>query len=165
MIQIDMEMPKDCEECPLCHRAFDGNETRLACYGLGGWCLGDERRLDNCPLHEVTDVDTISRQATINAIQNHFNPTGAELSPDLASVLAGIGVVINTMPPSPSRPTGYWMRMSDLNESEDDRYKCSYCGNVVHHRDKVSLYTYNSWCGACGANMNAKNYVAYIQGN
>lgn len=62
-----------------------------------------------------------------------------------------------------SRPDGYWMRMSDLNELEDDRYKCSCCGNVVHHRDKVSLYTYNSWCGACGANNNAKNYAAYIQ--
>lgn len=67
-------------------------------------------------------------------------------------------------PDTVSRPIGYWMRMSDLNESEDDRYKCSCCGNVVHHRDKVSLYTYNSWCGACGANMNAKNYVAYMQG-
>ncbi len=46
---------------------------------------------------------------------------------------------------------GEWLRMSDLSEQEDDRYKCSCCGNVIHHKNKMDLYTFNSWCGRCGS--------------
>lgn len=46
---------------------------------------------------------------------------------------------------------GEWLRMSDLSEQEDDRYKCSHCGNVIHYKDKMDLYTFNSWCGRCGS--------------
>lgn len=46
---------------------------------------------------------------------------------------------------------GHWLRMSDLSEYEDDRYKCSRCGNVVHYTLKKDLYTFNSWCGRCGS--------------
>lgn len=48
-------------------------------------------------------------------------------------------------------PKGQWLRMSDLSEQEDDRYKCSRCGNVIHHKNKTDLYTFNSWCGRCGS--------------
>ena len=50
---------------------------------------------------------------------------------------------------------GKWLRMSDLPEDKDDRYKCSNCGNVVHHSNGVNLYTFNSWCGACGSLNNS----------
>ena len=46
---------------------------------------------------------------------------------------------------------GQWLRMSNLSEQEDDRYKCSYCGNVIHRKNKMYLYTFNSWCGRCGS--------------
>ena len=46
---------------------------------------------------------------------------------------------------------GQWLRMSDLSEQEDDRYKCSRCGNVIHYNNKMDLYTFNSWCGRCGS--------------
>ncbi len=46
---------------------------------------------------------------------------------------------------------GHWLRMSDLSEYEDDRYKCSRCGNVIHHKNEMDLYTFNSWCGRCGS--------------
>lgn len=46
---------------------------------------------------------------------------------------------------------GEWLRMSDLSEQEDDRYKCSHCGNVIHHKNERNLYTFNSWCGRCGS--------------
>jgi len=49
---------------------------------------------------------------------------------------------------------GEWLRMSD--ELEDDRYKCSHCGNVVHYKDKMDLYTFNKWCGRCGSDNNRK---------
>lgn len=51
---------------------------------------------------------------------------------------------------------GEWLRMSNLSEQEDDRYKCSCCGNVVHYRDKIDLYTFNSWCGRCGSDNRRK---------
>lgn len=51
---------------------------------------------------------------------------------------------------------GQWLRMSDLSEQEDDRYKCSRCGNVVRHKDKMDLYTFNSWCGRCGSDNGRK---------
>lgn len=44
---------------------------------------------------------------------------------------------------------GEWLKMS--NEQEDHRYQCSRCGNVVHYKDKINLYTFNSWCGRCGS--------------
>ena len=51
---------------------------------------------------------------------------------------------------------GEWLRMSDLSEQEDDRYKCSHCGNVIHHKNKMDLYTFNSWCGRCGSDNGMK---------
>ena len=46
---------------------------------------------------------------------------------------------------------GEWLRMSNLSEKDDDRYKCSRCGNVTHSKSSMDLYTYNRWCGRCGS--------------
>ena len=46
---------------------------------------------------------------------------------------------------------GEWLRMSDLSETDDNRYKCSRCGNVIHHKSRMDLYTFNRWCGRCGS--------------
>ena len=46
---------------------------------------------------------------------------------------------------------GEWLRMSDLSEKDDNRYKCSRCGNVIYHKSRMDLYTFNSWCGRCGS--------------
>lgn len=51
---------------------------------------------------------------------------------------------------------GKWLRMSDLSEQEDDRYKCSRCGNVIHHKNEMNLYTFNSWCSRCGSDNGRK---------
>ncbi len=51
---------------------------------------------------------------------------------------------------------GQWLRMSDLSEQEDDRYQCSRCRNVVHYKNKMNLYTFNSWCGRCGSDNSGK---------
>lgn len=60
-----------------------------------------------------------------------------------------VRVAIKALEQEPRK--GEWLRMSDLSEQEDDRYKCSRCGNVVHYKDKMDLYTFNSWCGRCGS--------------
>ena len=58
-------------------------------------------------------------------------------------------MAVNALEQKPRK--GEWLRMSDLSEQEDDRYKCSRCGNVLHYKDKMNLYTFNSWCGRCGS--------------
>ena len=58
---------------------------------------------------------------------------------------------------------GQWLRMSDLSEKEDDRYQCSCCGNVVHYKSKMNLYTFNSWCGRCGCDNDYRNVSKEIE--
>ena len=111
------------------------------------------------------DTDTVSRKAVLDAVQKiapvEISEQPLYIDNDPLIMSSDVERILTNLPPLPSRSQeqryGYWMRMSDLSESEDDRYKCSCCGNVVHHRDKVFLYTYNSWCGACGADMKSKD--------
>ena len=77
--------------------------------------------------------------------ENDRTPTGHIRVSDLCSDTA---ILVETL----QLRKGEWLRMSDLSEQEDDRYKCSRCGNVVHHKNKMDLYTFNSWCGRCGSN-------------
>ena len=79
--------------------------------------------------------DYVDEQRTLNNIPYHVYST----------LIDGI----DTLEQEPRK--GEWVRMSDLSEQEDDRYKCSRCGNVVHYKDKMNLYTFNSWCGRCGS--------------
>ena len=51
---------------------------------------------------------------------------------------------------------GEWVRVSNLSEEEDTRYKCSRCGNVVNYKSKIELYTFNGWCGRCGSDNRLK---------
>lgn len=156
MIQIDIEMPKDCEECPLCHRAFDGNETRLACYGLGAWCLGDEGRLDNCPLHEVTYSDTISRQDAINLIERYCD-NGCEIAEDKWCPDCQQGKfaeMIKALPPSPSKPKGRWILLFNGKfKGGSYWFQCSECERIV---PEVRNGGWN-FCPNCGADMLTEN--------
>lgn len=86
--------------------------------------------------------DVISRQAVLDAVDaitkwSLLDRNGCHVG--VGMKYRDVKETVKSLPPSPSRPTGYWMRMSDLNESEDDRYKCSCCGNrernpAEHHR-------------------------------
>lgn len=126
MIQIDMDMPKTCEECPLCHRAFDGNETRLACYGLGAYCFEDDGRLDNCPLHEVTaDHDTVSRKQALEHIKKRMYESALNNDGIVSETFEEIAdnriqIWIDELPPSPipSRP-------QDISKA---KFSCPICG-------------------------------------
>jgi len=79
--------------------------------------------------------DYVDEQRTLNNIPYH--------------VYSALVDGIDTLEQQPRK--GEWLRMSDLSEQEDDRYKCSRCGNVIHHKDEMNLYTFNSWCGRCGS--------------
>lgn len=66
--------------------------------------------------------------------------------------------------PSAQPPKGEWVRMSNLSEKYDNRYICSHCGNVVHHKSTMDLYTFNSWCGRCGSDNRRHRKFAELKG-
>ena len=81
----------------------------------------------------------------------------AQLEPENEDIF---NAIIKALEQEPRK--GEWLRMSDLSEKEDDRYQCSYCGNVVHYKSKMDLYTFNSWCGRCGCD---NDWRICIEGN
>ena len=82
MIQIDIEMPKSCADCPLCHCKGKDDPWNYYCsitmddINIEEW---DNIRYNTCPLKEVpTELlvepceDTISRQSVIDAFHTWF---------------------------------------------------------------------------------------------
>ena len=59
-----------------------------------------------------------------------------------------IDIVLNG---TQQRPNGQWERMSEFPIEDDNRFRCSRCGNVVHHKSRINLYTFNQFCGRCGS--------------
>ena len=93
----------------------------------------------------VSDLSIESMLIMVKAIFEEFFPKkGLTVSIKEMDMKKSIA---NTMP----RKKGQWLRLSDLSEQADDRYSCSHCGAVVHHKNKKNLYTFNSWCGRCGS--------------
>lgn len=73
MVQIDIKKPSMCRltdeegrihKCPFLNGEYEC--ILQGCISYWTW----ERQYKNCPLHEVTDTDTISRQAAIDEIKN-----------------------------------------------------------------------------------------------
>ena len=112
--------------------------------------------------------DLISRQAVLDLLKEH-RALYCDNTPDTFSKLSyadksrvdeldtAIATIINlpSVENKGESKHGQWVRMSDLPEDKDDRYKCSRCGNVVHHSNGVNLYHFNSWCGRCGSLNNS----------
>ena len=98
MIQIDMEMPKNCKECSLPHIIANGNYCYSTCStGRPEWC----------PLHEVAeDPDTISRQSaldTVNGLRKWSLRDGFGKHIRLGVRCYEVLAKIKELPPSPSR--------------------------------------------------------------
>ena len=94
--------------------------------------------------------DCISRQVVLEVQIKYAEHMGATKYWQMRDDIRALS------PVTPQPKIGHWLRMSDLSEQEDDRYKCSRCGNVVHYTNKMSLYTFNSWCGRCGSDNSRK---------
>lgn len=99
MIQINMEKPSACrwtdEEnnihlCPFLDREFDC----LIQGHIGYWSWDGQYK--NCPLHEVTDSDTISRQDVIELIQ------GSICDLEYSDENRELCNKVRALPPSPS---------------------------------------------------------------
>lgn len=78
-----------------------------------------------------------------------YNLMQAKSVPYRKATFIKVNELIKALEQQPRK--GKWLRMSDLSEQEDDRYECSRCGNVIHHKNEMNLYTFNSWCGRCGS--------------
>ena len=105
---------------------------------------------ESCSEIPNTCGDAISRKAVLDLAewfyinQQHF-------------IVANLIDEVENMPSvTPQQRTGRWERMSDLPNDVDDRFECSRCGNVVHHRSVMDLRTFNRWCGRCGSENDYK---------
>lgn len=128
-------------------------------YSLGGMIHRVTKSWWNAEYKELTNkndlrIAYISRKSVIDELKRYFHDeyyqrTSIQDCRDcfIEDVLIHLPSVTLQEPRK-----GEWLRMSDLSEQEDDRYKCSRCGNVIHHKNKMDLYTFNSWCGRCGSN-------------
>ena len=109
MIQIDVEMPKNCDVCMFSQWS---NLSQTASCKLKDYepCFADfsneykSKRASFCPLHEVTDSDTISRKQAIDALESDYAYAAAK--------------IIKNLPPSPSRP-------HDISKA---KFSCPICG-------------------------------------
>ena len=99
MILLDTGMRKMPDKCSLCN--FFRVESQMYCTAVVGYTTVSkpyERRPVWCPLHEVTDSDTISRRQAIDALFEILDrPKHAEFlyTDEIARAL-------NQLPPSPS---------------------------------------------------------------
>ena len=103
--------------------------------------------------------DLISRQAAIDAIQNHFNPQNEEMPLEIAAVLAGVGVVLGHLPSAqPEKEIPRRVIWSGWKGFRDTRYKCPNCKKPVKNDDV--------YCHRCGQKLMFPNisYTPYIEG-
>lgn len=92
----------------------------------------------------------MTREEAIKIIRKMLAYTDLTVRANLnADMVSACNLAIKALEQEPRK--GEWLRMSDLSEQKDDRYKCSRCGNVIHYKNKMDLYTFNSWCGRCGS--------------
>lgn len=98
--------------------------------------------------------DCVSRKAVINEIKSmsnvnpsYWNECDVVDREDLIDSIQDLPSV------TPTRKTGRWKRMSDLQIEQDDRWECSRCGNVIHCKSRMNLITFFGWDARCGAKM------------
>ena len=96
--------------------------------------------------------DNISRRATLEAIQRHFNPTGEEMPTEVAAVLVGVGVVISTQPSTDRK--GHWIAEASDKILGQLNWSCSECGEgFALDIGKCPSDIGMNYCTNCGADM------------
>lgn len=92
--------------------------------------------------------DAVSREQAVKTVVDwYLDLLEGKETKDIVNLLDALPSV------QPTRKTGKWKRMSDLPIEQDDRWKCSRCGNVIHCKSKMNLRTFFGWDARCGAKM------------
>ena len=144
MIWIDIDMPKNCRDCPL----HDVDEEQCPIYSIYKADY-DKSRFDKCPLHEfTTDPDTISRKQAIDALEFDYAYAAAK--------------IIKALPPSPTpnRPHGQWIFSQD--DSEGTCTNCQYKIYGWKYRGHYMILPYN-FCPNCGADMRQHEQISSLE--
>lgn len=138
MVQIDIEMPKYCYDCP-CHNGENGR------CNITGDSTFDKRPFD-CPLKEGENKmdDTISRQAAIDTL--HMDVDIIPFVKAREYVREAIETVYNRLEELPSvqpeKEIPKRVLWSGWKGTRDTRYKCPNCTKPVKNDD---VYCYR--CG------------------
>ena len=103
--------------------------------------------------------DAISRQAAKKALEDRFIELQKRHSENRYETNFCLNTILELPSVTPQQRTGQWKRMSDFPNDVDDRFQCSRCGNVVHHRSVMDLSTFSRWCGRCGSYNDYKKEV------
>lgn len=139
MILLDTGMRNMPDKCSLCN--FYRVESQMYCTAVVGYTTITnpyKRRPAWCPLHEVTDSDTISRKQAIDALFEIIDiPKHAEFlyTDEIARAL-------DQLPPSPSRPQ--WIPCSERLPEECGNYFVS-GGNEVWICEWTKNATLSGW--------------------
>ena len=137
------------------HCGFNDEDYGCTCSHSDKWyaCPIETKKENIQALIQEPCDDAISRKAVLDLAewfyinQQHF-------------IVANLIDEVENMPSvTPQQRTGRWERMSDLPNDVDDRFECSRCGNVVHHRSVMDLRTFSRWCGRCGSYNDYKKEV------
>jgi len=142
MIQIDKPMLQNCYDCPCTNDGF--YRCLLADKQLEDDC--EQRRPTWCPLHEVTDSDTISRQDAIEHLKKRLYESALNNEGVVSETMEEIAdnriqIWMDELPSSPSRPKGRWKTIAFLT------VECPECHAQIHELE------YDNFCPNCGADM------------
>lgn len=163
MIQIDIEMPKCCDVCMFSQWS---NLSQTASCKLKDYepCFDDfskeykSKRASFCPLHEVTDTDTISRQDAIEHLKKRLYESALN-NDGIASYTFEeiadnrIQIWMDELPPLPSRPKGHWIKHHESRAGIV--YSCDRCGRTLQAlswETRKDVYKMYPFCH-CGADM------------
>ena len=143
MILLNMDMPTSCEECPLGNKGNIAVGCKLSEYAWAyDWGKG---KLPNCPLHEVTDSDTISRRQTLEHLKKRLYESALNNDGIASKIFEEIAdnrvqIWVDELPPSPtvtadtdtvSRQDAIDAIKKACNGCDDDDYGVVLCNAVV----------------------------------
>ena len=167
MIQIDIELPIYCYDCP-CHNGENGR------CNITGDSTFDKRPFD-CPLKEGKSKkdDLISRRVVLRDLGERMvsaKNAPPEYSDAIRHYISGLHSAINTVIEAPSvqpeHKRGKWIKMSD---ADGIYYACSGCGEeiprVPHFNPQFDLFPRlkslekTNFCPNCGADMRGERKI------
>ena len=148
---------EDCmnfKECPEC---FESSQSSCNLYivvcsvnegGCGassGYYTTAEKAIETWNRRSVENIDSINRQAAIDALDGEITITGENNVKAVEKYIRDVSKKIRNLPSvQPKQKKGKWISIFDEEES-----KCSECGKAYYYPEERRYY----FCPNCGADM------------